>query len=619
MIIPGKRPIALFIALVAAGMAGNYFKFPIFLNIDFLFGSIFAMLIVQYFGLVPGMLAAALISGYTYFLWNHPYAIIIMTAEAAVVGLLMGRRKMGLVLADTLFWLIIGMPLVYLFYHVVMLVPLSNANIIMTKQAMNGIANALVARLIFTGFALRSRSSLMSYREIVYNLLAFFVLCPTLIILAISGRADFKETDLRIRTSLIQDSARVTSTLETWETDRKTTILNLAEMAAAKSPRQMQPHLEQAKKSDVNFLRIGLLNRDATITAYFPVLDELGQSSIGKNYADRPYLPMLKQTLKPMLSEVVMGKVGIPRPIVMMIVPVVIRGEYGGYVAGTLNLGQIQAYLDLSMSRHASFYTLLDKNDNVIMTNRADQAVMSPFVRGRGTVNPVEGGISQWVPALPSHTPPTERWRQSVYVAETPIGSLAAWKLVLEQPVAPFQQSLYDNYTGKLTLLFLIFLKIGAVLYGSGYVLLAFLRADFVTRLGWLTDRQLIDAIAIGQVTPGPVFTTATFIGYLLGGPASALLATLGIFLPSFIFVALSHPLIPRLRNSPWASSLLDGVNVASLGLMAAVTWQLGRAALVDPLTVTLALVSALLLFRFKVNSTWLVLGGAAVGILSRL
>jgi chromate transporter len=157
------------------------------------------------------------------------------------------------------------------------------------------------------------------------------------------------------------------------------------------------------------------------------------------------------------------------------------------------------------------------------------------------------------------------------------------------------------------------------VLYGSGYVLLAFLRADFVTRLGWLTDRQLIDAIAIGQVTPGPVFTTATFIGYLLGGPASALLATLGIFLPSFIFVALSHPLIPRLRNSPWASSLLDGVNIASLGLMAAVTWQLGRAALVDPLTVTLALVSALLLFRFKVNSTWLVLGGAAVGILSRL
>jgi chromate transporter len=171
----------------------------------------------------------------------------------------------------------------------------------------------------------------------------------------------------------------------------------------------------------------------------------------------------------------------------------------------------------------------------------------------------------------------------------------------------------------SLALLFLNFLKIGAVLYGSGYVLVAFLRADFVVRLGWLTDQQLIDSIAVGQVTPGPVFTTATFIGYLLGGVPGAALATLGIFLPSFIFVALSNPLIPRLRNSPWAGSLLDGVNAASLALMAAVTWQLGLAALVDPLTISLALVSALLLLRFNLNPTWLILGGALVGLLKSL
>jgi chromate transporter len=168
----------------------------------------------------------------------------------------------------------------------------------------------------------------------------------------------------------------------------------------------------------------------------------------------------------------------------------------------------------------------------------------------------------------------------------------------------------------SLPLLFLTFLKIGAVLYGSGYVLLAFLRADFVVRFGWLTDRQLLDAITIGQVTPGPVFTTATFIGYVLGGLPGALLATLGIFLPSFIFVAFSNPLIPRIRSSTWVSGLLDGVNVASLGLMAAVTWQLGRASLIDPLTVLIGLVSLGLLVRFRVNSTWLILGGAIIGIL---
>jgi chromate transporter len=167
----------------------------------------------------------------------------------------------------------------------------------------------------------------------------------------------------------------------------------------------------------------------------------------------------------------------------------------------------------------------------------------------------------------------------------------------------------------SLGLLFLTFLKIGAVLYGSGYVLLAFLRADLVNNLGWLTDRQLIDAIAIGQITPGPLFTSATFIGYLVGGVPGALLATLGIFLPSFVFVAISSPLLPRIRSSAWASAFLDGVTVASLGLMAGVTLQLGIAAFVDPLTVIVALAGLFLLVRLHINSTWLIAGGALIGL----
>jgi chromate transporter len=166
--------------------------------------------------------------------------------------------------------------------------------------------------------------------------------------------------------------------------------------------------------------------------------------------------------------------------------------------------------------------------------------------------------------------------------------------------------------------LFLVFLKVGAVVFGSGYVLLAFLRADLVVHRGWLTDGQLVDAIAIGQVTPGPVFTTATFIGYVLGGLEGALVATVGIFLPAFLLVAGSGPLVPRIRKSPVAGAFLDGVNVASLALMAVVTWQLGRASIVDVETVLLAAVSLVLLLRFRVNSAWLVLIGALVGLLSR-
>jgi chromate transporter len=163
--------------------------------------------------------------------------------------------------------------------------------------------------------------------------------------------------------------------------------------------------------------------------------------------------------------------------------------------------------------------------------------------------------------------------------------------------------------------LFLVFLKVGSMVFGSGYVLLAFLRADLVVHRAWVSDAQLVDAVAIGQITPGPVFTTATFLGYLLRGPTGALVATVGIFLPAFILVAVSGPFIPLIRKSATAGAFLDGVNVASLALMAAVSYELARATIVDWLTAGLALASLVLLLRFRINSAWLVLGGAAVGI----
>jgi chromate transporter len=165
------------------------------------------------------------------------------------------------------------------------------------------------------------------------------------------------------------------------------------------------------------------------------------------------------------------------------------------------------------------------------------------------------------------------------------------------------------------TRLFLTFLKIGAVLFGSGYVLLAFLRADFVERLGWLTERQLLDAIAIGQVTPGPVFTTATFVGYVVLGAPGALVATLGIFLPSFAFVALTAPAIPRMRGSRWLGAALDGVNVASVALMAGVTWQLAIEAIVDVPTAAIGVLAGAALFLWRPNAVWLLLAGGVAGL----
>ncbi|MBI3983590.1 MAG: chromate efflux transporter [Gemmatimonadetes bacterium] len=186
--------------------------------------------------------------------------------------------------------------------------------------------------------------------------------------------------------------------------------------------------------------------------------------------------------------------------------------------------------------------------------------------------------------------------------------AVVIWPLTLGAPVA-------GAAAFSATTLFLVFLKVGAVLFGSGYVLLAFLRADLVERLGWLTEGQLLDAIAVGQVTPGPLFTTATFIGYVLGGPGGAGIATAGIFLPAFVFVGLSAPIVPKLRASPLTGAFLDAVNAASLALMVVVTWRLGVHALTDFQGVVLAVVS-LLLLRRGVNSAWIIAGGAIVGLL---
>jgi len=187
--------------------------------------------------------------------------------------------------------------------------------------------------------------------------------------------------------------------------------------------------------------------------------------------------------------------------------------------------------------------------------------------------------------------------------------------MALAAQFAPFAAAPVGPRAVGLRALFLYFVKIGSVLYGSGYVLLAFLQQDLVGNWRWLTSKQLLDAVAVGQITPGPLFTTATFIGYVLKGVPGAVAATIGIFLPAFVLCAISGPVMPWLRRSRLAGAFLDGVNAASVALMAVVTWELARTALVDALTIGTAAACAVLLFRYRVNAGWLALGGALWGL----
>ena len=453
---PAQYAIPLFIWLAAAGMSGNWFALPLFMDVEFIFGSVFALLAMQFLGPALGLLAGLLISSVTFPLWHHPYNIAILTLEVAVVGWLHGHRRLvGLVAADTLYWCLVGVPLTFLFYLLAMQAPLPSIAPIAAKQAVNGIGNALIARFAFHGWLLASRQGRISSSEAIFNLLALFVLAPSLLLLTITSQADFNDADQRARDHLKDTSAVVTDRLHTWLTHRQYPIAYLAKLAETLPPAQMQTLMELMRATDPNLLRIGLMDAEATAIAYTPPFDDLGMETIGLNFSDRQYFDRLRQSHKPQLSEIMPGKVGAaPGQIVAALHPVLVNGTFQGYVGGVLDMQSLKTYLALSIENQGMEYILVDGHGRVILSNDPAQKVMSPFDPGQGVLSRLEGGLSQSVPSLPLDVSTLDRWRKSLYVTESDINSHSGWKLVLHQSLAPVRERLSAQFANGLYTLF---------------------------------------------------------------------------------------------------------------------------------------------------------------------
>ncbi|MBF0329476.1 MAG: PAS domain-containing protein [Nitrospirae bacterium] len=456
-----KHSALLFIALIVAGLAGNYFRFEIIFNIQFIFGSIFSILALQFFGYRWGVLSALAISSSTYLLWNHPYAIVIMTLEVAVVGMLIKRRNISILLADTIYWVFIGIPLVIIFYYGVMHLPFYTASVTMMKQALNGISNALLARLIFM-ISLKNKDSVaFPLRELIFSLLALFVLVPSLLILSIQSHSDLARTDTSVRKALKLAVQKTVPSVENWLKSHLDIVEHMAWMSVKQSLPMIQSALDQRRISDSDFLRIGLLDKSATITAYSPLIDELGQTNIGKNFADRPFIPILKEKLKPMLSEVVMGRIGNPKPMVTALAPVVKNGNYAGYVTGILNLDSVQSMIELNIKSESLpdiHFILLDKNRRVIASNCPEFKILQHYQQPEGEAINHGDGIFSWIPYNMKNVSISDRWKKAFYITESSIGSMSEWSLIVEQPMAPFQKQLYEQYAVWFSWIFAIFL-----------------------------------------------------------------------------------------------------------------------------------------------------------------
>jgi len=444
--------------LIAAGAAGNYFKSPIFFSADCLLGSIFSMLALQIFGLVPGLIVAVIASLGAYGSPNFHFHLFSLASEALVVGWLFTRKRREFVFLDTVYWLLIGMPLWYFFSRFYLNFHASTAAIFILTKAVNGISNALLARLLFMLLQFRVNRELFPLQEVIFNLLALFVLVPSLAILVYESRLDFGQFDASVRQALITDSRQTASSLKLWLHEKTIRISSLVGRMARHEV-VSQANLDALRGLDSDLDMIGMMNKDAISTLFSPTTDEFGSSTIGQDFSDRPYLAELKRIQHPLLSEVVLSKVGKPAPIVLLAVPVVTGEGYEGYVAGVFNLQKIMQILSLAGQENGFKRTLIDRNGMVIASSSRDVPIMrSPLLRaadreyvpadGQNSRPPGRSGMTSWY----------ERWQHTVYFVESEVGPNGEWKLIVEQPLSPHHIALSVRYATQLEVVFTILL-----------------------------------------------------------------------------------------------------------------------------------------------------------------
>ncbi len=439
---PLRHPILLALLLGAAGFAVNLFRFEIFFNVDFIFGSVFAILGILFAGPLVGGGAALVASSATLLLWNHPWGLLIATGEALCVGWLVRRRSWDVLLADLLYWLLLGAPLLWVCYRQGLHTESSTALLIILKQTLNGLVNTLLASLIHKLWRSRWHPEGVprpAFRPMVFVTLVSLVTFPGLLFLAAFLRREIQhEEQLLVRQSLeMNEVARLA--LSTWIGDQQQAIASLAALVARTdlSAADRQRATEIVDDASPAFKRVGVMNAKAIVTAYSPRLDAYGQPVIGRDFSDRPYLPILKTTLRPYVSDPVLGRVGPPEPMVPLLAPVVRDGLYAGYCIGITDTNLIREVLRTIAGRDGAQVTLVDRQGHVVASTQPGLRAMTRFHLPQGEVQSLGDGVQHRIPPpQPGHSR-MQRWRQSVVVREAILSPDLPWTVVVERPFAP--------------------------------------------------------------------------------------------------------------------------------------------------------------------------------------
>ncbi|MEI6206382.1 MAG: hypothetical protein WCP20_06345 [Desulfuromonadales bacterium] len=456
------------------GFAGNWFKFELFFNVDFLFGSLFVMLAIIRFGTVAGVVAGVIAASCTFFLWNHPWAIVIMTAEALFVAWRLRSSERECLTEDIIFWLFLGAPLVWLFYFNILHVGAQSTLLIMLKQSINGVFNALLASIIHLALRIRNRTpnNYPSFQEILFITMVSIILIPSFAYLTLKVRDEIRVGQEQISEAAVHSSTSARSALDQWLQVHLQDVKLLSALLgfpAATNPVEMQHFVELVKSSSPAFLRMGVLNREAVIVAYSPLVQN-GISNIGIRFADRPYIPILRDTLKPYIPDMVPGKLADKVPILPLLVPMADTNGYAGYCVGIADLSKIKLLLSDLVTRQHENITILDRNGNVVVSTREDLKTMEHFQRPSGaSIRQIREGYFHWIPQIKKGSSIMSRWMSSLFVSETIVSTELPWKVVVEISPRPMLEKLSNS-------------SINAFLMMASIIILSALFARFISR-----------------------------------------------------------------------------------------------------------------------------------------
>ncbi|WP_168186470.1 response regulator [Hydrocoleum sp. CS-953] len=447
--------------LIIIGYLGNYFKIHLFFGVDFLFGSIASLIVVYFYGTKWGTLAALIASTHTYFLWNHPYAIIIFTLEVMFVGVMLNRRGYkNMVLLDGIYWIVLGMPLVVLFYRFVLDFSQTQTLLLILKQSVNGFFNALIANLIITylpihklaGFPREKKYS--SFQQTIFNLLMAFILFPALILTIFNGQHILDTIENDIQKELNVAKAPLANNLKYWYQQHLNAIAELAKIGTQTPDSErdsLQKSISVIQKTFPSFLKIYVTDVSGDIIATQPEFNEVGESMFNLNISDKYNLKEIAKKLEPEITDVHRDKASIT-PHVGIAIPVVRNNQFAGIAYGSLDLSQVSKFLKLNTQVNGTegIEAILVDGDNYIIADSRSGVTIQEKLDLQETGNIYyNGDIFKWQPKTPG-MPKMKRWKQSFYGVKVKISPDISWSLYIKQATAPYIEYLDRSYIKNL-------------------------------------------------------------------------------------------------------------------------------------------------------------------------